>query len=347
MSEPGPGPVGSGQLMGLRRLWASLIALVLVMVVGTVGYMAFGFSFLDALFQTVTTVTTVGLEEVHPFGPGEKVFTVILLLSGVATAAYAAGVLIESFVEGYLGGAFRRRRMEKDIRAMRDHVIVCGWGRVGTAITRFLRAGAADVVVVDTSLDRLETVQGPFVHGDATDEDVLRAAGIDRAKALITALNADADNLYVTLTGRSMRPDLFIVSRAASRPAVAKLHQAGADRVVDPQDLGGVRMAALALQPHVAEFLDVVMQEDNLAFRLEQVHIPAGSPLAGESLSSARIHEKTGTLVLAMREPGASFRTNPLPTDRIVAGDVLIVIGDAEEVEKLRRLVGPGPEGSR
>lgn len=221
---------------------------------------------------------------------------------------------------------------------MRDHVIVCGWGRVGTAITRFLRAEDADVVVVDTSPERLATVQGPNVHGDARDEEVLQAAGIERAKTLITALNADADNLYVTLTARSMRPDLFIVSRAASRPAVAKLHQAGADRVVDPQDLGGVRMAALAVQPHVAEFLDVVMQEENFAFRLEEVEIPTGSPLAGETLRSARIHERTGTLVLAMREPGSQFRSNPLPTAEIVAGEVLIVIGDAGEIAKLREL---------
>lgn len=340
MSEPGPALVGSGRLLGLRRLWASLIALGVVMAIGTVGYMAFGYSLLDAVFQTVTTITTVGFGEVHPFGPGEKVFTIVLLFLGVATAAYAAGVLIESLVEGYLGGAFRRRKMEKEIGSMRDHVIVCGWGRVGTAIARFLRSGPAGVVVVDTSLERLQTVEGPYVHGDATDEEVLRAAGIDRARALITALNADADNLYVTLTGRSMRPDLFIVSRAASKPAVAKLRQAGADRVVDPQDLGGVRMAALALQPHVAEFLDIVMQEDNLAFRLEQVEIPAGSPLAGQTLRSARVHEHTGALVLAMREPGGSFRTNPSPTAQIVPGEVLIVIGDAQQVERLRVLVG-------
>lgn len=230
--------------------------------------------------------------------------------------------------------------MEQEIRSMRGHMIVCGWGRVGTAIARYLRAGSSDVVVVDTSLERLQMLEGPYVHGDATDEEVLKAAGIERARALITALNADADNLYVTLTGRSMRPDLFIVSRAASKPAVAKLHQAGADRVVDPQDLGGVRMAALALQPHVAEFLDVVMQEDNLAFRLEQVEIPAGSPLAGQTLRSARVHEHTGTLVLAMREPGGSFRTNPPPGAPIVAGEVLIVIGDADQVERLRELAG-------
>ena len=329
-----------------RRLSASLAGMVLIVVIGTVGYMLFGFSLLDASFQTVITVTTVGFGEVHAFRAGEKAFTIGLILGGVGTAAYSLSVLIEFFVEGYLGGAFRRRRMEQDIRSMTDHVIVCGWGRVGTAIARFLKADAAEVVVVDTSLDRLATVDGAYVHGDATDEDVLRAAGIDRARVLITALNADADNLYVTLTGRSMRPDMFIVSRAASRPAVAKLLQAGADRVVDPQDLGGARMAALALHPDVAEFLDVVMHDGSMDFRLEQIEVPAGSPLAGQTLRSSRLHDRTGTLVLAMREPGSAFRTNPAPTAEIVAGEVLIVIGDAGQVARLRELVQPGSDGA-
>lgn len=323
-----------------RRLSAGLLAMVAIIVAGTGGYMAFGFSLLDAVFQTVITVTTVGYAEIHTFNSGEKAFTIGLILLGVGTAAYTLSVLFEFFVEGYLGGAFRRRRMEQEIRGMRNHVIVCGWGRVGTAIARSLSSHDAQVVVVDSSAERLETVTGPYVQGDATDEDVLRAAGIDRARVLITALPEDAENLYVTLTGRSMMPELFIVSRAASRPAVSKLLQAGANRVVDPQDLGGARMAALAVQPHVAEFLDVVMHDGSLDFRLEQVEIPEGSPLAGQTLRSARVHDQTGTLVLAMREPGAAFRTNPSPTAEIVAGEVLIVIGDAEQVERLRMLAG-------
>ncbi len=324
-----------------RRLSAGLLSMVAVMVAGTVGYMAFGFGVIDAVFQTVITVTTVGYAEIHSFNSGEKIFTIVLILLGVGSVAYSLSVLFEFLVEGYLSGAFRRRRMEKEIRSMHDHVIVCGWGRVGTAISRSLRSHGAPVVVVDTSAERLATVQSAYVQGDATDEEVLHQAGIGRARVLITALPADADNLYVTLTGRSMSPDLFIVSRAASRPAVSKLVQAGADRVVDPQDLGGARMAALAVQPHVAEFLDVVMHDGSMDFRLEQVEIPAGSPLAGQTLRSARIHDRTGTLVLAMREPGSPFRTNPSPGAEIVAGEVLIVIGDAEQVARLRALVGP------
>ncbi len=325
-----------------RRLAASLIAMLLVLVAGTVGYLAFGFGLLDSIFQTVITVTTVGFGELHNFTPGEKVFTMFLILLGVGTAAYAFSVLVESLIEGYLGGTYRRRRMEQQIKAMHGHVILCGWGRVGRAIARNLRASLAEVVVVDTSQERLATVTGPFVLGDATDEEVLRQAGIDRARVLVTALNADADNLYVTLTGRSMRPDLFVVSRAASEPAVSKLLQAGADRVVNPQDLGGARMAALAVQPHVAEFLDVVMHDGSLEFRLAEVEVLPESDLAGQTLRSARVHDLTGTLVLAMRDPDSGFRTNPPPTAEIVAGEILIVIGDSNQVAALRALARPG-----
>jgi voltage-gated potassium channel len=325
-----------------RRLYVGLVGLLLVVIIGTIGYLGFGLGLLAAVFQTVITVTTVGFGESRPFTSGEKVFTIILILVGVATAAYTFSVAIDSFVEGYLGGTFRRRRMDREINAMQGHMILCGWGRVGQAIARHLQA-SMDVVVVDSSAERIATVDAPFVQGDATDEGVLHQAGIDRARVLVTALNTDADNLYVTLTARSMGPELFIVSRAASEAAVAKLLYAGADRVVNPQDLGGARMAALAVQPHVAEFLDVVMHDGSLEFRLEQVEVPVDSPLAGETLRSARVHDRTGTLVLAMRHPGKDFRTNPPPTAEIVGGEVLIVIGDAEQVGSLRALaIGNG-----
>jgi len=217
----------------VRRLRTGLVGLVLVFVAGTVGYMAFGFGLLDSLFQTVITVSTVGFGEVHHFDPGEKVFTIVLILAGVGTAAYTFSLLIETFVEGYLADTIGRRRMERKLDSMHDHVILCGWGRVGNAIAAHLQASQSEVVVIDGSAERIASIDGPSVLGDATDEEVLHAAGIDRARVLVTALNTDADNLYVTLTARSMRPDLFIVSRTASAAAVPKLLQAGADRVVN------------------------------------------------------------------------------------------------------------------
>jgi voltage-gated potassium channel len=332
------GYLGSRPIRPARRLGLGLIALLLVLVGGTLGYVAFGYGVLDAVFQAVITVSTVGFGEVHHFGTGQKVFTILLILTGVGSAAYSFTVLVETLLEGYLADEFGRRRMERQIRKARGHVVLCGWGRVGRAIAHSLRSSKVEVVVVDSSAERVGTVDGPSLCGDATDEDVLRAAGIDRASALITALNGDADNLYVTLTARSMRPDLFIVSRTASESAIAKLLQAGANRVVNPQDLGGARMAALATQPHVAEFLDVVMHDGSLEFRLEQVNVPPNSPLAGQTLRSARVHARTGVLVLALRHPGQAFRTNPPPEAKIGGGDVLVVIGNANQIDALRAL---------
>jgi voltage-gated potassium channel len=334
------------RLESRRRVYIGLIGLLLVLVAGTVGYSAFGLSLLDAVFQTVITVSTVGFGEASPFGTGEKMFTIVLILVGVSTAAYTFGVAIDTFVEGYLDGSYGRRRMERRIETMQGHLILCGWGRVGQAIARHVVASPAQIVIVDSSPERISTVDAPYVQGDATDEQVLRAAGITRARVLVTALNTDADNLYVTLTARSMAEDLFIVSRAASEAAVAKLLYAGANRVVNPQDLGGARMAAFAMQPHVAEFLDLVMHDGSLEFRLEEVQVPVGSPLAGETLRSARVHDRTGTLVLAMRHPGQELRTNPPPTAEIAGGGILIVIGDSGQIAALRALAAVQGQGA-
>lgn len=341
-------PLASGGMSGhaARRLRMGLIGLLAVLVGGTAGYVGFGYSPLDAIFQTVITVTTVGFGEVHRFGPGEEVFTIALILVGVGTAAYTFSVLVETFVEGYFQEEFRRRKMHRQIEGLKGHLILCGWGRVGKAIARHVRTAKTEVVVIDSSPERAGTVEGLVICGDATDEEVLRAAGIERAGTLVTALNADADNLYVTLTARSMRPDLFIVARTASESAVAKLLQAGANRVVNPQDLGGARMAALAVQPHVAEFLDVVMHDGGLEFRLEQVEVPLDSPIAGQTLRGSRIHARTGTLVLALRHPGGSFSTNPPPEALVEGGDVLVVIGNQSQIDALRALAqGVLPEG--
>ena len=294
-----------------RNLRLGLIGLFLVLVGGTIGYVAFGYGVLDAIFQTVITVSTVGFGEVHKFSAGQQVFTIVLILTGVGTVAYTFSMLVETLVEGYLADEFGRRRMRRQINGMRDHVVVCGWGRVGRAIARSLQAGDTEVVVVDSSAERIATVAGPSVCGDATDEEVLRAAGIDRARVLITALNGDAENLYVALTGRSMRRDLFIVSRTASDAAVPKLLQAGADRVVNPQDLGGARMAALAVQPHVAEFLDVVMHDGSLEFRLQEIDVPAASAAGGPDAAQrpgARPHRRAGP---RRPSPGPGFPHQP------------------------------------
>ncbi len=321
-----------------KRLMFGLSTLLIMLLIGEFGYMAFGYTPLDALFQTVITISTVGFGEVHRFSSGEKIFTIFLILGGVGTAAFTFSIIIETLVEGYLSEQFGRKKMEHQLASVKDHVILCGWGRVGNSIAQHLAKSNMDIVVIDNSPERIALVKGLAICGDATEEEVLLQAGIKRAKVLITALYADADNLYVTLTARSLSPDIFIVSRTATQSAVTKLRQAGADRIVNPQDLGGIKMASLALQPQVAEFLDFVMHDGSLEFRLEQIDIPEGSTLIGESLRSARIHAMTGTLVLGLRHREGEFITNPPPESQLMPGDVMVVIGNQDQLASLRTI---------
>jgi len=332
----------AGGMESLRRIRIALAALTVVTIVGTVGYLALGFTFLEALYQTITTVATVGFREVRPLGTAGQIFTMILIVLGVGTVLYNLGVILEAVTEGHLREHLERRHMDKTITAMTGHVIICGNGRVGRSATEFLVATGHQVVVVDNDPERLETsVPGvPYLHGDVTDDEVLRKAGITRARALIAALDTDADTVYVTLSARAIRADLVIIARARTADSKKKLVLAGASRAVNPQRIGGRRMAVFALQPQVAEFLDVVMHDDDLDFRIEEIHVDPGSSLAGQSVGELALHERTGALLLAIRRAtDQPFEANP-PTDLIVpAGAVLIALGTPTELDSLARIV--------
>jgi voltage-gated potassium channel len=324
----------------LRRLWLGLGGLALITVAGTVGYMILGFGVLDAVYQTITTITTVGFREVEPLDGTGKVFTIALILVGVGTALYTFSVLIEAFVEGEIGNVVGRRRMERTINDMKDHVVICGWGRVGQALARYVTGAGQEVVIIDQDAARLEGCPHPSVHGNATDDEVLRGAGIGRARVLAAALTTDSDNLYVTMSGRALAPDVFIIARARVDSSEEKLTRAGANRVVNPQSIGGARMAAFALQPHVAEFMDVVMHDGSLEFRLEEMLVPFGSALAGQSLRDAHLRDRTGAMVLAIRDDRTGkFTTNPEPESLIEAGQILIAIGTSVQLAALQEAV--------
>jgi len=322
------------------RLQRGILLLVTVTGLGTLGYVAVGLEAEDALYQTVLTVATVGYREVGPADLVDtaryRIVTMVLVVTGVGTALYTLGVLLESLVEGRLTDQIWRRRMDRTIAAMSDHVVVCGWGRVGQTISRSLATSGHQVVVIDQDPDRFIDMELPFIEGDATDDAVLAAASIGQARALVAALDSDAANLFVTLSGRSLRDDLFIVARARIESAEAKLLQAGADRVVNPQHIGGQRIAAMILQPSVTDFLDVVMHDADIEFRLAEVEVGARSPIAGLSLRDAHIRDRTGALVLAMRDEAGRFRSNPPPETEICTGEVLIAIGTPDQLAALR-----------
>lgn len=322
-----------------ERLRLAVAMVFGVTLFGTIGYVIFGFTVLDAVYQTVTTITTVGFRELAEFGPAEKTFTIVLIIVGVSTVLYTFTLAVQVVVDGQLRDFVGRHLMDREISKLTGHTIVCGWGRVGRAVAEDLIGAGQDVVVVDIDGERVENVPYPTVVGDATLDRTLREAGLERAGALIAALEGDAENLFVTLSARAIKPDLFIVARARQDESVPKLANAGADRVVNPQELGAARMASFVARPHVAEFVDVVMHERSLEFRMQEFDIPAASPLAGRTLRDANLRQETGVLVLAVRRVDGTFTTNPDPGMVIEPHQVLIAVGTDDDLNRLASLV--------
>jgi voltage-gated potassium channel len=313
-----------------------LALLVGVLAFGAVGYTLVGLDPFDAVYQTAITVTTVGYGEVGPAGEIDRIyraFTLLLVLLGASSAVYTASVLLETLVEGSLNDGFRRRRMLHRVDKMRGHVIVAGWGRVGHAIAHYARRAGADVVVVDLAPVEAEG-DPPMVIGDANDDDTLLAAGIERAATLIAALSSDSDNLSLTLTARSLRSDLFIVARAADQRNERKFLRAGADRVVNPYQIGGSRMGAIAIQPHVAEFLDDVLDDEVHDVDIQEVVVGAESPAAGAPLGNVA-GGRESALVVAVRDAAGHYALNPRADTVLRPGDVLIALGSRAQIERL------------
>ncbi len=323
----------------IGRLQRGVAMMLAVMVVGTLGYLAFGMSFTDATYQTVTTVTTVGFRELGDFGVAEQWFTIFIIIVGVSTVLYTFTLAVQVVVDGQLRDFLGRRFMDREISKLNGHTIVCGWGRVGRAVAEDLAGAGHDVVVVDLNPERLQNIPFPTVVGDATLDSTLRSAGLERAGALIAALEGDAENLFVTLSARAIKPDLFIVARARQDESVPKLANAGADRVVNPQELGAARMASFVARPNVAEFVDVVMHERSLEFRMQEFDVSENSPLAGKTLREADLRKRTGVLILALRRGDGSFTTNPDPGLVIEPYQVLIAVGTDDDIARLDDLI--------
>lgn len=319
------------------RFRAGVGLLTLVLVLGTTGYVLLGLPWLDALYQTVITISTVGYRELGIFSTRYEVFTIFLILFGTGTGLYTLGVLIDTMFEARVTGHFRRRRMRRGIDRLKGHVVLCGFGQVGEAICEEMTRTGKQVVIVDRSLpDRVDSSSDiPMVQGDATDDAVLHRAGLERARTLVLALDSDVDNLFVALTARSINPEIFIVARANHRAAISKLQQAGADRVVNPHQIGGAHMAALVAQPEVVEFLDVVMRDGDFEVRMAHFEIAPGSQLAGRALGEASIRHRTGSTILAIRR-GETFLTNPDRQLVLEPGDIIIALGTEDHLRQLQ-----------
>lgn len=319
-------------------------AVLVIIIVGTVGYTLIeGWGLLDSLFMTVTTIFTVGFGEVHPLDPGGVVFTLVLIVLGVGTILYGIGRMVEFVIGGQLSGVFRRRVVRRQVDKLDAHFMVCGYGRVGEAVARHFKIHSAPLVVVDSDPDNVTRAERDgflAVCGDATADEILLAAGVERAKGLVAALGSDADNIFLTLSARVLNPKLLIVARAGSEDTVSKLVRAGADNVVSPYGIGGKQIATLMLKPLVSDYLEVVTGGGELEFRVEELELKGDCCSIGRSIEDMAVRKMTGATILAVRRAATgAFETNPAPGVHLMTGDRIIAIGTPEQITKLEELM--------
>jgi voltage-gated potassium channel len=327
-----------------RRVQGAILALVIIAAAGVLGYMVFeDFSFTEALYMTVITLTTVGYREVRTLDTSGQLWTMFLLITGVGTLFYAAVSSVELVVEGTIRGYFERRRVEAAISKLSEHYILCGYGRVGRQVAREFASDGVAFVVIEHDPETLEecSAEGYLtLLGEASDDNVLEQAGIRRARGLVAAVDSDADNVFVVLSAHKLNPELHIVARASSDESAAKLEMAGANRTLSPYAVGGRRLASLATQPLVVDFLDIATRgEKGIEFRLEEFRVPQESFIADRTIGELRIAQRTGAMILATRNKEGTFDTTPSANDRLRAGDTLIVLGTREQIARLEQLM--------
>lgn len=317
--------------------------LISIITFGVSGLMLIeGWPFLDALYMTVITMSTVGFREVHPLSTAGTVFVIVLIVLGVGTFLYIITSLSEYIVAGHLVGAMGRRKMKKEIDTLEDHYIICGFGRVGHQAALELEREVVPFVIIDNFPEPIKRCAESgylYIQGDASNDLILKEAGIERAKGLVTATDSDADNVYVTLSAKNIRDDLFVVARANLEGSEQKLLKAGVDRVISPYSIGGRRLASLLLRPTVVEFLDVVMHSTEIELMMEEVGVHKKSPFVGASMSEARIKCITGANILAIKKKGERGMTvNPSSDIIIEPGDKLVAFGTREQLKELEGL---------
>jgi voltage-gated potassium channel len=325
---------------------AATVALAGITAVGVAGYMAIsGMGFSDALYMTVITLTTVGYREVVPLDTAGQYFTMALLIGGLGIVFYSAALLARELLEGELQRVFGRRRMQRQIAQLRDHIIVCGFGRMGRIVCKELAAKPAQFVIVDRDPEAVRHAEGeeyPCLEGDATEDDVLTAAGIGHAKGLVAALSNDADNVYAVLTARELNPHLVIVARAEDDRSERKLLHAGATRVVSPYVIGGHRMAHALLRPAVLDVLDLATHHRSMELQIEEVTVAAGSFCAGATVAVSGIRDGLGLIVIAIKKPSGEMLFNPTSDTRIEADDRLVLMGSTANLREIERRLHAG-----
>jgi len=329
-----------------RRFGYALFAFLGVLLVGTVGYHAIvGEAWVSSFYRSVVTTTLTGLDS-QPPGAGAKLFTIVLLLGGVAIFLYLAGGIVDLIAHGAITEAYSERKLRHTIEHLHGHAVICGFGRVGRSVAAEFEAIGKPFVVLDHNPDALDSARelgALVVQGDGTNDDDLRNAGIERASALVASADSDESNLFITLSARALRPDLTIVARASIDSTARKLRLAGADQIVQPYRTAGLHMANVVLKPQVAAFLDMATTAGGEVpdLQFEEIVVSPTCVPCGHSIRDVRLREETGALIVAIRKHDGTFDVTPHADAVLEAGDVVIGVGTSEEMAKLERLFAP------
>jgi len=317
-----------------RLLWIA-IAIFAIIVIGTVGYLIIErWSFIDSIYQTITTLSTVGFQEVHPLSTAGRIFTMVLILIGTGTMLYAATAVVQYLLEGNLGNILGRRRMKTEIAKLKGHTILCGYGKVGKEVAHVFKDEKTPFVIIEQDEKACAKATGDgflCVNMNAANDEALKEAGILNAKALVAALGSDADNLYVTLSAKSIRPDIFVVARIDNEESEGKLKRAGADRTMSPYGIGGRRLAMMTLKPLVVDFIDTTMDREGHEFKLENVKVTSGSTMEGISVKEG-IRRINGGHILAIKKKSGHLITNPSHETLLEPGDELVLMGTRDQL---------------
>lgn len=330
------------QLSIVSEIKLAIVAVGLLIAIGTAGYVVIeGWGPLDAFYMTIITVFTVGFREVLPLSPAGQIFTTILIMFGVGIALWAGTSMLQLAVSPNARSLMRRRRMRREIGKLKNHYIVCGYGRIGREVCAcFMRRGVPHAIgdKDESTFEEVEELGCPLVIGDCSDDETLIALGIESARGLVAAAGTDADNTFIVLSARALRPDLYIVARATTPEAEKKLRAAGADRVISPYEIGGRRIAAAVIQPTIVDFLDVAMTGDEVSLAMDEVPVAETSPLAGQTLIDSGIRQQSGAVVLAIKDAEGGLNSNPAAITIIKAGDILIALGTVQQLKALAGL---------
>ena len=328
---------------GSGNIIRALIMLGLVLLIGTAGYAVIeGWKILDAIYMTVITITTVGYGEVRAVSPTGRVFTIALICMGMGIIAYTLGMVAQVMVELQVRSILGRKKLGLKIKSIKNHYILCGYGRIGRIISQELKASRIPLLVIDNNPDSkqgLEQQDIPYIIDDATSEDVLIEAGIERAKGLISVVLSDADNLFITMTARGLNPGLFILARAEEEKSHKKLLRAGANRVVLPYLIGGQKMAHTITKPAVTDFLELTVHDKNIELEMGELLVKDRSRLKGVTLADSGIRQEMNVIIVAITKGDGEMAFNPSSETRIETGDTLIALGPDNDLKKLSAIL--------